>query len=131
MRGEVFSSVGEQDMDSSGYRVSHPEDVEFQCEDLYLNMDAVFRPGINSTFSPSTFTDYEMCSLVEKPSLIDKEQDKVNTLLLFQQIRLRETNPVPCVDKKSARRNKKWECTQICLKKFVWINFIIVTVSVF
>ena len=60
MREEVLSSVGAQDLDTSSYPVSNLEDIEFNWEDLQLDMDAVFRPGIDTPFSPATFDDLSM-----------------------------------------------------------------------
>ena len=51
MREEVLSSVGAQDLDTSSYQVSDLEDLEFNWEGSQLDMDAVFRPGINTPFS--------------------------------------------------------------------------------
>ena len=45
-------SVGAQDMDTGGFRISDLEDTEFHWEDPDLNMDAVFQPGIDTTFYP-------------------------------------------------------------------------------
>ena len=50
MREEVLSSVGAQDLDTSSYQVSDLEDIEFNWESLQLDMDAVFRPGIDTPF---------------------------------------------------------------------------------
>ena len=50
MREEVLSSVGAQDLDTSSYQVSDLEDIEFNWEDSQLDMDAVFRPGIDTPF---------------------------------------------------------------------------------
>ena len=50
MREEVLSSVGAQDLDTSSYQVSDLEDIEFNWENSQLDMDAVFRPGIDNPF---------------------------------------------------------------------------------
>ena len=57
MRKEVFSSVGAQDLDTSSYQVSDLEDTEFNWENSQLDLDAVFRPGIDTPFSPTTFDE--------------------------------------------------------------------------
>ena len=57
MREEVLSSVRAQDLDTSSYQVSDLEDIEFNWESSQLDMDAVFRPGIDTPFSPTTFDD--------------------------------------------------------------------------
>ena len=77
MKDEVRSSVGAQDMDTSGYQVSDLDDVEFYWENDQLV--SVFRPGIDTPFSPSTFNDFGMGSMAENLILIDEEQDKDNS----------------------------------------------------
>ena len=78
MRDEVLSSVGAQDLDTSRYHVSDLEDREFNWEIPQLDMDAVFRPGIDTPFSPTTFDDLLMEGSVEKPIVLDEEEDKEN-----------------------------------------------------
>ena len=50
IRREVFSSAGAQNMDTSGYREFDLEDIEFQWENPQLEVDAVFRLGIDTLF---------------------------------------------------------------------------------
>ena len=57
MRDEVLSCVGAQHLDTSSHQVSDLEDIEFNWENSLLDMDAVFRPGIDTPFSPTTFDD--------------------------------------------------------------------------
>ena len=72
MREEVLSSVGAQDLDTSSYQISHLEDVEFKWEDSQLDMDAVFRPGIDTPFSPTTVDNLLMGDgSVENPIVLD------------------------------------------------------------
>ena len=79
MRDEVLSSVVAQDLDTSSYQVSDLEDVEFNWENSQLDMDAVFRPGIGTPFSPTTFDNLLMCDgSVENPIVFDEEEDKEN-----------------------------------------------------
>ena len=79
MRNEVLSSVGAQYLDTSSYQVSDPEDIEFNWENSQLEMDAVFRPGIDTPFSPTVFDDLLMGDgSVENPIVLDEEQDKEN-----------------------------------------------------
>ena len=79
MREEVLSSVGPQDLDTSSYQVSDLEDIEFNREGSQLDMDAVFRPGIDTPFSPTTFDDILMGDgSVENSNLLDEEEDKEN-----------------------------------------------------
>ena len=79
MRDEVLSSVGAQDLDTSSYRVSDLEDIEFNWENSQLDMDSVFRPGIDTPFSPTVIDDLLMGDgSVENPIVLDEEQDKEN-----------------------------------------------------
>ena len=79
MRDKLISSVGAQDLDTSSYQVSDLEDIEFNWEYPQLDMDAVFRPGIDTPFSPTTFDDLLMGDeSVENPIVLDEEEDKEN-----------------------------------------------------
>ena len=79
MRDEVLSSVGAQDLDTSSYQISDLEDIEFNSENSKLDVDAVFRPGIDTPFSPTVFDDLLMGDgSVENSIVLDKEQDKEN-----------------------------------------------------
>ena len=79
VRDEVLSSVGAEDLDTSSYQVSVLEDLEFNREDSQLDMDAVFRPGIDTPFSPTTFDDLLMGDgSVENPIALDEEEGKEN-----------------------------------------------------
>ena len=76
MRDEVLSSVGAQDLDTSSYQVSDLEDIEFNWEDSQLDMDSVFRLGIDTPFSPTTFDDLSLGGSVENPIVLDEEKNK-------------------------------------------------------
>ena len=78
MRDEVLSSVGAQDLDTSSYQVSDLEDIEFNWENSKLEMDAVFRPSIDTPFSPTKVEDLYMEGSVENPVVLDEEEDKNN-----------------------------------------------------
>ena len=79
IREEVLSSVGAQDLDTSSYQNSDLEDTEFNWEYSQLDMDAVFRPGIDTPFSSTTFDDLLMGDgSVENPILLDEDEDKEN-----------------------------------------------------
>ena len=67
-------------MDTSGHQVSADlEDVEFYSENDQLDVDALFRPGIDTPSSPTTFYDLEMGGSAENPILLDEEGDKQNS----------------------------------------------------
>ena len=88
MRDEVLSSVGAQDLDTSSYQVSDLEDIEFNWENSQLDMDSVFRPGIDTPFSPTVFDDLLMGDgSVENPIVLDEEEDKENAPTLPESVR--------------------------------------------
>ena len=79
MREEVLSSAGVQNLDTSSYQVSDLGDIEFNWENSQLDMDPVFRPGIDTPFSPTTFDDLLMGDgSVESPIVLDEEDHKEN-----------------------------------------------------
>ena len=90
MRDEVLSSVGAQDLDTSSYQVSDLEDIEFNWESSHLS---VFRPGIDTPFSPTVFDDLLMGDgSVENPIVLDEEEDKENVPSTPESVRPNE-NP--------------------------------------
>ena len=104
MSDEVLSSVGAQDMDTSGYQVSADlDDVEFYWQNEQLEIDTVFRPGIDSPFSPTAFEDLEMGDSAENPILLDDEVNK------------EKTSMIPCIAEKLSIWNKDRKCSWLCL----------------
>ena len=79
MRDELISSVGAQEMNTSGYQVSDLGGIQFHWEGSDLNMDAVFRPRIDIPFPHSTFNPFETVSKAKNLILIDDEEDKENS----------------------------------------------------
>ena len=51
MSDEICLNIGAQEMDTSGYHVSDPKEIEFHTEDPDLNMGTVLQPGIDSVSS--------------------------------------------------------------------------------
>ena len=91
MRDEVLSSVGAQDLDTSSYQVSDLEDIEFNWENSELDMDSVFRPGIDTPFSPTVFDDLLMGDgSVENPIVLDEEEEKENVPSTPESVRANE-----------------------------------------
>ena len=78
MRDEVFSSVGGQHNDRSGFQVSDLDDVEVYCGNDHLDVDVVSRTVLDTPFSPSTFIDFEISSMAENLIPIDEMQAKEN-----------------------------------------------------
>ena len=54
LRYSVVSNVGAQDMETSEYQLSDLIDVEFHREIGHLEADALFRPGIDTPYTPSS-----------------------------------------------------------------------------
>ena len=89
MREEVLSSVGAQDLDSSSYQLTNLEDIEFNWENSQL--DSVFRPGIDTLFSPTAFDDLSMEGSVENPIVLDEEEDIENSAPTTTPVSVRPT----------------------------------------
>ena len=77
MTEEVLSSVGAQSVDTRGYELEDLDDIVFDWEDPNNVLDAEYRPGIDTPFSPSLFDNFEMGS-ASNPIFVDEEEDKEN-----------------------------------------------------
>ena len=55
------------------------DDVQFYWENDQLDVDAVFRSGIDTPFSPTALDDLEMGGSAENPLLLDEEEGKQNS----------------------------------------------------
>ena len=84
MREEVLYSVGAQDLDTSSYQVSDLKDIEFNWENSQLDMDAVFRPGIDTPFLEQHLTIYRWAMDQLKTPLCSMKR-KTRKMLLLQQ----------------------------------------------
>ena len=121
MRDDVISSVGAQDLDTSGYQISDLGDIEFNWEDSRLDMDAMFRPGTDTPLSPTAFdtlsTEY---GSVENPLCWTKK--KTRRMLLLQQHRsLSDPRNLPGW-REVGHFEKEWKmflimCIEICFNK--------------
>ena len=80
MRDDVLSSVGAKEgLDTSGCQVSTDlDDIAFYWQKNQLDVDAVFRPGIDTPFSPTEFDDLELGGSAKIPILLDEEEDREN-----------------------------------------------------
>ena len=74
---EVLSSAGAQNLNTRSNQLTDLEDIEFKWENSEL--DAVFRPGIDTTFPPTTFEDLSIGGSAENPIVLDEEEDKENS----------------------------------------------------
>ena len=54
------------------------DDAEFYWKNDQLDVDTVFRSGIDTPFSPTAFDDLEMGGSAENHILLDEEEDKEN-----------------------------------------------------
>ena len=80
MREEVLSSDGSQDTGTSGYELSDLEDIEFSWEAPEVDMDSVYRPGIDTPFSRSIFGNFHMeGSTAANPIIVYDEENKENS----------------------------------------------------
>ena len=94
MRDEVLSSVGAQPMDTSGYQLSDLEDIEFAWENPDMDLDAVYRPGVDTPFSPSLFDNLGWGSETN-PIIVYEEEDKENEPPSTPTTSWRPTEPPP------------------------------------
>ena len=79
MWDEVFSSVGAQDMETSGYQVSDLHDLEVYWGIDQPDVHALLILCIDTTFPPTPFEDLGMGGSAGNPILLDKEDDKENS----------------------------------------------------
>ena len=71
MRDGVLSSVDDLDLDTSGYQVFDQDDGQSYYENDQKDVDAVFRPAIDTPFSLQAFDILEMGGSVENAILLD------------------------------------------------------------
>ena len=84
-------------MDKSAYEVSDLEDFQFHLEDPDLNMDAVFRPVIDTPLPLQLITFLRWVQWLKPNS--DRRRGRLRELCSpFNNSSLWETNPAPCVD---------------------------------
>ena len=98
MRHDLLSSVDAQDKETSGHQVSSADldVVEFYWKNDQLDVDGVFRTGIDTQFSPTAFDDLEIGGSAQNPILLDEEEDKETLLLQQHQSLRRQHNPLHC-----------------------------------
>ena len=81
-------------MDTSVYQVSDLDDADFYRENDQLDVDAVFRLGIDTPFSPTAFDDLELGGSAEYCILLDEEEDKEHSTQKTL-VSERPTGPLP------------------------------------
>ena len=77
MQDEERVSVGDQDV-SSDFVPSDQDDLQVHWENLNVDMDAVSRPELSSSLSPSLFENFPVDGSAHFPIDIDDELDKEN-----------------------------------------------------
>ena len=123
MGDEVLSSVGAQYLDTSSYQLTDLEDIEFNWENSQLQMDAVFRPGIETPFFPTPFDDSSMQGSVENLIVLDEEEHKENAAppSLSTPVSVRPKEPLK-LQKSCAFGSRKKMCPtmfiEICFNKY-------------
>ena len=78
MREAALLGGGAQVMDTRSYEVSELDVIEFVWENPQLEVDALFRPTTDTSFSQTAFDSLEKVRPVENPILLDDEQDDEN-----------------------------------------------------
>ena len=69
------------------------EDFEIYWVNDQLDVDAVFRPGIDNLFSPTALDDWDIGGSAEKPILFDEEEDTENSPPTTTPLSERPTRP--------------------------------------
>ena len=65
--------MGDQDV-STDFVSSNLDDVQFHWENRNVEMDAVYRPRIDTPFSPSLFEIFPVAGSADYPFKVDDEQ---------------------------------------------------------
>ena len=93
MQDEVRASVGDHDV-SSDFVPSDLDDIQLHWENPNVEMDAVYRPGIDTPFSPSLFENVLTAGSADYTIEINDEQDKENEYSTTP-VSQRPTQPAP------------------------------------
>ena len=80
-RVKVLESTGAQDIETNGCELSELEDIGFSLGNSQMELDAVFRPGDFTPFSPTVFKNLARGdgSSYQKLIVLDKQEDKENS----------------------------------------------------
>ena len=65
-------------MDKNGDQVSDLEDLELHCVDPDLDTDPIFRPSLDSSFSSTLLSNFQMDSVAKNSTLLNDQEDKEN-----------------------------------------------------
>ena len=102
-------------MDTREYQVSADlDDFFFYWENDQLDVDAVFRPGIDTNFSTTAFDHLEKGGSAKNHILHDEEEDKEDSPpTTTTPVSERPTRPF--IAEKSSIWNKNRNCSRLCL----------------
>ena len=67
-------------MNARGFDLSDLEDINFFHENPQLEIDAVFKPGIDTPFLPTAFDNLGMVGSSEHPMVLDEGEDQEKNL---------------------------------------------------
>ena len=82
MRDSVLSSAGVQDTDASGFEILNSDDIENFRENPQFEVEAAFRPGIDTPLLPLPFDILGLGGSIANHILLDDEEDKEKQQLL-------------------------------------------------
>ena len=94
VRHQVLSSVDAEYMDTCEYQLSNLGDVVFYWKKDQLHVDAVFRPGFDTPFSPTACGDLEMGESADNTNLLDEEEYQEKSLEQHQSLK-DQRQPLP------------------------------------
>ena len=96
-------------MGATEYQVSELDHVEFYWENEQLDVDTVFRPGLDNPFSPTAFHDWEKGVSAENSILLHEKGHRKNSPET-NHTSLWETTMTPCIAEKSSIWKKIGKC---------------------
>ena len=132
IREEVLSSVGAQNTDTRGYGLFDLEDTEFSWEDPALDMDSVYRPGIDTPFPPSIFDDFQMeGSTAANTIIVDDEEEKENSAPTTSTPESELPTEPSQITERSSIGDSTGKCARIRIQDSVSLNFVFDTLYVF
>ena len=86
MREEVLVNAWAHDFDTTGYDLTDLEGIEISWGNPQVELDAVFRPRIDTPFRPTTFNDLELGKGGSSKNLTVFEWKKKTRKTLLQQV---------------------------------------------
>ena len=95
-------------------------------------MDSIYRPGIDTPFSPSIFDDFQMeASTAANPINVDDEEDKEISAPTTKKTRVWASNRTSGITEKSPIPDLAEKCAWLRKQDSVSLNFVFDTLYVF